>query len=193
MTTRSTRCPCPLPRQVPRIATTTTATSSTGTPRGRGVLRGHDGAVSQSTGDRRGFQHRPRAVAIAEERQTRNHGGIQIMDVTRFTQNGTWEGWVAIDGVRIELDPRVARGTRDRSWGPVSTSTRSLRPFARAPTTHTLITAASHSGSATPRSRSRINRARAGHATRAWHCTRSARVLFGPHAPTGLTGALDPA
>ncbi len=58
-----------------------------------------------------------RAVAIAEERQTRNHGGIQIMDVTRFTQNGTWEGWVAIDGVRIELDPRVARGTRDRSWG----------------------------------------------------------------------------
>jgi hypothetical protein len=58
-----------------------------------------------------------RSAAIAEERQTRNSGAIQLMDVTRFTQNGTWEGWVAIDGVRIDLDPRVARGTRDRSWG----------------------------------------------------------------------------
>ena len=58
-----------------------------------------------------------RSVAIAEERQTRNSGAIQLMDVTRFTQNGTWEGWVAIDGTRIEIDPRVARGTRDRSWG----------------------------------------------------------------------------
>jgi hypothetical protein len=58
-----------------------------------------------------------RSVAIEEERQTRNHGAIQVMDVTRFTQNGTWSGWVAIDGTRIDLDPRVARGTRDRSWG----------------------------------------------------------------------------
>ena len=58
-----------------------------------------------------------RAVAIAEERQMRNHGAVQVMDVTRFTQNGTWSGWVAIDGQRIEIDPRVARGTRDRSWG----------------------------------------------------------------------------
>ena len=58
-----------------------------------------------------------RAVAIAEERQTRNSGHVQVMDVTRFTQNGSWAGWVAIDGKRIELDPRVACGTRDRSWG----------------------------------------------------------------------------
>jgi hypothetical protein len=40
-----------------------------------------------------------------------------MMDVTRFTQNGTWSGWVAVDGHRIEIDPAVARGTRDRSWG----------------------------------------------------------------------------
>jgi hypothetical protein len=58
-----------------------------------------------------------RAVAIAEERQTRNYANVQVMDVTRFTQNGTWSGWVAIDGTRIDLDARVARGTRDRSWG----------------------------------------------------------------------------
>ena len=46
-----------------------------------------------------------RSVAVAEERQMRNHGAIQVMDVTRFTQNGTWSGWVAIDGQRIEIDP----------------------------------------------------------------------------------------
>jgi hypothetical protein len=58
-----------------------------------------------------------RSVAVAEERQMRNHGVIPVMDVTRFTQHGTWEGWIAVDGQRIEIDPRVARGTRDRSWG----------------------------------------------------------------------------
>jgi len=58
-----------------------------------------------------------RAVAVEEERQVRNRGAINVMDVTRFTQNGTWAGWVAIDGHRIEIDPAVARGTRDRSWG----------------------------------------------------------------------------
>jgi hypothetical protein len=58
-----------------------------------------------------------RAVAIEEERQTRNDGNVQVMDVTRFTQSGTWSGWVAMDGTRIELDARVAWGTRDRSWG----------------------------------------------------------------------------
>lgn len=58
-----------------------------------------------------------RSVAVAEERQIKNYNAIQMMDVTRFTQNGTWAGWVAIDGKRIEIDPAVARGTRDRSWG----------------------------------------------------------------------------
>lgn len=58
-----------------------------------------------------------RAVAIEEERQMRTAVNVPVMDVTRFTQSGSWSGWVAIDGERIELDPRVARGTRDRSWG----------------------------------------------------------------------------
>src|SRR6478735_4963585 len=58
-----------------------------------------------------------RSVAVAEERQMRSYGAIPMMDVTRFTQNGTWEGWVSIDGHRIDIDPAVARGTRDRSWG----------------------------------------------------------------------------
>ncbi len=58
-----------------------------------------------------------RAVAVEEERQVRNFANVQVMDVTRFTQNGSWSGWVAIDGVQHTIDPRVARGTRDRSWG----------------------------------------------------------------------------
>ncbi len=58
-----------------------------------------------------------RAVAIEEDRQTRSAGNLLVMDVTRFTQSGTWSGWVESGGTRIDLDPAVARGTRDRSWG----------------------------------------------------------------------------
>ena len=58
-----------------------------------------------------------RAVAVEEARQTRHHGTALVMDVTRFTQHGTWSGWVSVDGRRVDLDARVARGTRDRSWG----------------------------------------------------------------------------
>jgi len=58
-----------------------------------------------------------RAVAIEEERQTRRYATTTVMDVTRFTQSGTWSGWVESSGARIDLDPAVARGTRDRSWG----------------------------------------------------------------------------
>jgi hypothetical protein len=58
-----------------------------------------------------------RAVAIEEDRQTRLAGNVLVMDVTRFTQSGTWSGWVESGGTRIDLDPAVARGTRDRSWG----------------------------------------------------------------------------
>ncbi len=58
-----------------------------------------------------------RAVAIEEDRQTRLAANVMVMDVTRFTQSGTWSGWVESGGTRIDLDPAVARGTRDRSWG----------------------------------------------------------------------------
>jgi hypothetical protein len=66
-----------------------------------------------------------RSVAVEEERQTRVAGTIPVMDVTRFTQNGTWSGWIELDGTRIPIDPAVARGTRDRSWG--------IRPVGEAP------------------------------------------------------------
>ena len=57
------------------------------------------------------------AVAVEEERQTRYADQVLMMDVTRFTQPGSWSGWIAVDGDRIELDGGSARGTRDRSWG----------------------------------------------------------------------------
>lgn len=58
-----------------------------------------------------------RAVACEEERQVRVAGAVPMMDVTRFAQHGTWAGWIDVRGQRIEIDPRRALGTRDRSWG----------------------------------------------------------------------------
>ena len=60
-----------------------------------------------------------RAPALEEERarmkasdSTRN-----LVDMTRFTQFGTWEGWVRAAGVTTRIDPRTTFATRDRSWG----------------------------------------------------------------------------
>jgi len=44
-------------------------------------------------------------------------GTRTVMDYTRLTQFGSWEGWVAVDGERIEVSPAEVRGSRDRSWG----------------------------------------------------------------------------
>ena len=60
-----------------------------------------------------------RAPALEEERarmkafdSTRN-----LVDMTRFTQFGTWEGWVRAAGVTTRIDPATTYATRDRSWG----------------------------------------------------------------------------
>ncbi len=44
-------------------------------------------------------------------------GQLTIFDITRLTQNGTWEGSIEIAGRRLEVRPDVWLGTRDRSWG----------------------------------------------------------------------------
>lgn len=66
---------------------------------------------------------RARAVPVQEPRFTRRNGPRVFMDVTRMTQNGTWDGWVEIHGDRIEVRHEDYVGTRDRSWGirPVGT------------------------------------------------------------------------
>lgn len=57
-----------------------------------------------------------RAFPIEEPRFTWRVGPRTVMDYTRLTQNGHYEGWVEVDGVRETL-PEGTCGTRDRSWG----------------------------------------------------------------------------
>jgi hypothetical protein len=46
------------------------------------------------------------------------HAGTRtVMDVTRLTQFGTWDGWIEIDGAREEVTADSVLGCRDRSWG----------------------------------------------------------------------------
>ncbi len=56
-----------------------------------------------------------RAFPIEEPRFTRRQGPRMMMDVTRMTQNGHWEGQLSVDGETVEVSP--FSGTRDRSWG----------------------------------------------------------------------------
>ncbi|MFM7350419.1 MAG: hypothetical protein ACKO01_13205 [Erythrobacter sp.] len=57
-----------------------------------------------------------RAVPIEEPRFTWRVGPRTVMDYTRLTQNGHYEGWVEVEGAREALAPGTT-GTRDRSWG----------------------------------------------------------------------------
>lgn len=65
-----------------------------------------------------------RTLPVAEPRFTRRIGPSTLMDVTRMTQFGTWEGWFSVHGKRTDVSPETFRGTRDRSWGirPVGTA-----------------------------------------------------------------------
>jgi hypothetical protein len=56
-----------------------------------------------------------RAPAVEEPRFTYRQGPGTMLDYTRLTQNGTYEGSVSVKGRRI--DARGFMGTRDRSWG----------------------------------------------------------------------------
>jgi hypothetical protein len=58
-----------------------------------------------------------RTVAVEEPRFTRRSGTRVMMDSTRFTQWGSWRGFIQVEGERIEVDSSQVLGTRDRSWG----------------------------------------------------------------------------
>lgn len=60
---------------------------------------------------------RGRTAPIKEPRFTRRVGPRTLMDLTRMTQNGTWEGWIDVKGKRVEVSADKYMGTRDRSWG----------------------------------------------------------------------------
>jgi len=56
-----------------------------------------------------------RTVALEEPRQTMTSGTKIVMDSTRLTQWGTWDGRIAAGGAALPIE-RVY-GTKDRSWG----------------------------------------------------------------------------
>jgi hypothetical protein len=58
-----------------------------------------------------------RAPAVEEPRFTFRQGPRTMMDYTRLTQNGVYEGHISVAGTRIDLDKAMVVGTRDRSWG----------------------------------------------------------------------------
>ena len=66
-----------------------------------------------------------RAHPIEEPRFTYRQGGSRtLIDCTRMTQNGRWEGVIKLDGEAISVNVQEWSGTRDRSWGvrPVGAS-----------------------------------------------------------------------
>jgi hypothetical protein len=58
-----------------------------------------------------------RCQAILEPRFTHQTGPRVTFDYTRLTQNGTYSGWLNIQGQRVEVSNDNFFGTRDRSWG----------------------------------------------------------------------------
>lgn len=58
-----------------------------------------------------------RTAAIEEGHFFQQVGARVVMDSTRLTQFGGWEGWIEVDGVLTDLTPGETLGSRDRSWG----------------------------------------------------------------------------
>ena len=67
-----------------------------------------------------------RTPALEEARARMKFGATtrNLVDMTRFTQFGRWQGFVRAGGTTTELDPATTLATRDRSWGvrPVGTA-----------------------------------------------------------------------
>lgn len=74
----------------------------------RVIVGPHDGVSADLT-------FTGRAFPLEEPRFTRRIGPRTFMDYTRLTQNGHWQGFIEVDGVRHDISG--AMGTRDRSWG----------------------------------------------------------------------------
>jgi len=58
-----------------------------------------------------------RALPVEEPRFTYRIGPRTVMDYTRLTQNGAYDGFIEVKGKRIALSQDKIVGTRDRSWG----------------------------------------------------------------------------
>lgn len=58
-----------------------------------------------------------RSAPIAEHKNLMSEGVRQIMNTSRFTQFGQWEGWIKAAGRTVEVRAISTPGTRDKSWG----------------------------------------------------------------------------
>lgn len=78
------------------------------------------------------FTFTGRAFPTEEPRFIHRIGPRSFMDYTRMTQNGHYEGWIALDGERQDMADGTA-GTRDRSWGVRPVGARDPQPMPGAP------------------------------------------------------------
>lgn len=60
---------------------------------------------------------RARSGPLEEPHFLHRSGQRVMMDSTRLTQFGRWEGWVEVEGRRFTCSPADTWGSRDRSWG----------------------------------------------------------------------------
>ncbi|MEX2625841.1 MAG: hypothetical protein WD225_03095 [Ilumatobacteraceae bacterium] len=60
---------------------------------------------------------RSRSAPLEEPHFHHQVGNRVLLDYTRLTQFGRWEGWVEVGGKRFVCSPADTWGSRDRSWG----------------------------------------------------------------------------
>jgi len=60
---------------------------------------------------------RAESVALEEPKNRLRDGTRTLMENSRFTQFGRWEGHFVANGVRTQVRAEATFGTRDRSWG----------------------------------------------------------------------------
>ena len=88
--------------------------------------------IDESDGIAGEFIFTGRSHPIEEPRFTHRIGPRAFMDYTRMTQNGHYEGWIELDGVREEMAAGTS-GTRDRSWGIRPIGARDPQPMVGSP------------------------------------------------------------
>ena len=72
-----------------------------------------------------------RHFPIEEPRFTYRQGPRMLIDCTRMTQNGHWQGALSVDGEQVEVKDFM--GTRDRSWGVRPIGARDPQPMPGTP------------------------------------------------------------
>ncbi|MBM4246605.1 MAG: hypothetical protein FJ148_22890 [Deltaproteobacteria bacterium] len=73
--------------------------------------------ADNETGISADLEFTARTACIEEARQTLRRNGKIMMDATRFTQMGRWQGTITYAGKTVRVDPERVHATKDRSWG----------------------------------------------------------------------------